>query len=253
MRWASPSQDPAKDLACFCNACRRLAAQDGLDLGRVARDLADASRDHAGRRRVIATLFGGHPSTPLGQFMSWRAARLSAAVGQVAEALAASGSEVALDVFSPSLAWTVGQSLADLAVHGAWVKAMTYLDAWGPSGMRFELDGYRRWLVEAGDPEPEAYLGSIIGFPALTRVSGIARDREVLQVEAGRLVGAVGRSRAVLGLDAVEMPGVLDIEDAVLKRRVADVRRRGVGLAPSWDLLAISPRRQEAIATAWSA
>jgi hypothetical protein len=50
-------------------------------------------------------------------------------------------------------------------------------------------------------------------------------------------------------LDAVELPGVCEVEDEDLEARLIALRDAGVGVSPSWELLAISPERLQRTAS----
>jgi hypothetical protein len=250
IRWPSPSQDPASDLCCFCESCAADAVGHALDLGSVAAEMAAASRDLAGRRRVVETIFGRHPATQLGRFMAWRRSRVTSAVARVVHALRAQGLLVGYDVFSPAIAFTVGQDLAGLP-KADLVKAMTYLDAAGPASLPFELAGYGRWLEAMGEPAAGDVLADLSGFRLAPEGAAPEVRADILGLEARRLTAAVGDA-GVMGLDVVVLPGVLSIGDDLVRRRVAAIRRAGIGIAPSWDLRLMSGTRLEAIATAWA-
>jgi hypothetical protein len=251
IRWHSPSRSPVSELTCFCERSRAAAAEDGLDLGAVAGEVELASPSLDGRRSVVAALLGGESDGPMAEFLAWRSRRVTEVVGRFSEGLRDVGLRSALDVFTPALAGSVGQDLRALGGLGAWAKSMTYVDALGPASMPFELRGYAAWLEEAGEVDTTGFLSGLIGFEA-PGVGGRGQQLEALRVETDRLSDAVGQERAVLGLDAVEIPGVCDIADADLAARIGAVREAGVGLAPSWELLFISGHRSDLIKMTWS-
>ena len=125
---------------------------------------------------------------------------------------------------------------------------MTYFDAFGPATMPYELQGYLTWLDELGEARAAEVVAGSIGFvpPGL---KGSCPQLEALETEVGRVVEAVGNERAVLGFDAVELPGVCDVRDEDLDARLAWLREADIGIAPSWDLLAISRERLRRMAT----
>jgi hypothetical protein len=138
-----------------------------------------------------------------------------------------------------------------LAKLGEWSKSMTYFEALGPASMPFELRGYRAWLEEAGDSDAADFLADALGFAA-PGVDGHGAQSEALQREAERLSQAVGPDRAVVGIDAVEIRGICEVEDADLEARVRAVRDAGLGLSPCWELLFISDARIGRLARAWA-
>ena len=242
IRWHSPSRSPTRELTCFCERSRGLATGDGLDLRAVARELETASGSMDGRRAVVAALLGCVGDGALAEFLSWRGERITRAVTRLVQGLRGHGLRSALDVFTPSLSRSVGQDLAALGGLAEWSKTMTYLDAVGPASMPFELQGYASWLTETGDPDAPGFISRSLGFepPGLT---GGGPRLSALRSEMSRLVDLVGQRRAVVGLDAVEMAGVCEVRDADLSARIGTVMAAGLGIAPSWDLLFISPAR----------
>jgi hypothetical protein len=247
IRWPSPSLDPSRDLCCFCGRTAALATRDGIDLSAIAAHVASLSRSLQGRRSLVATLLGRGDDAVLTRFLAWRSERTTQAVRRVVGGLRGTGLRSALDVFTAALAPSVGQDLAGLAESGDWSKSMTYLDAIGPASMPYELRGYANWLDEAGEADPAGFLSGLLGFAAPS-LNGHGEQLEALRVETSRLCSAVGKGRAVIGLDAVEIPGVCDVPDGDLVARLREVLVAGVGVAPSWELLFISPARARLIA-----
>jgi hypothetical protein len=247
VRWHSPSASPSTELTCFCDRSREAAAGDGLDLRLVAGEAAEAAGTLEGRRSLVRALLGAPVRGPISEFLAWRSTRVTAAVSRVVAGLAEHGLRSALDVFTPALAPSVGQDLASLASLGEWSKSMTYFDALGPASMPFELRGYAAWLEAAGETDPASFLSGLLGFdpPGL---SGSGAQIGALENEMGRLAGAVGPERAVVGIDAVEIPDVCEVDDGDLDERLSAIRAEGLGISPCWELLAISDRRIERLA-----
>jgi hypothetical protein len=248
IRWHSPSQAPAAELTCFCDRSRALARDRGIDLDAARLDLELAPRSVAGRIELVQGLLGQRASGNLEAFLQWRTERMTEVIAQLAGAIREVGLRTALDVFTPALARSVGQDLGAIAAQGEWTKSMTYFDAFGPATMPYELLGYRTWLGELGEGRAAEVVAGSIGF-APPGLQGPSPQLEALETEIGRVVEAVGNERAVLGFDAVELPGVCDVRDEDLDARLARLRAAHIGLAPSWDLLAISRSRLERMAT----
>lgn len=251
IRWHSPSQDPAAELTCFCERSRRAASETGLDLGRVRAELRDMADSLEGRRMLGAALLGRTAEGALGDFLRWRSDTVTRAVGRLSTGLQAAGLHAALDVFTPALAGSVGQDLTTLGPLGEWSKSMTYFEALGPASMPFELGAYARWLDTGSEPDATGFLASLLGFAA-PGVAGSGAQLRTLEHEASALAGSVGPDRSVVGLDAVEIPGVCDVDDEDLGARIRAVHEVGVGLSPCWELLLISERRTARIGEAWT-
>lgn len=247
IRWHSPSHGPATELTCFCEHCYRLASGRGLDLALVEDELRSASRSSAGRERVVRGLLGRMAQGSLAAFLGWRTQRMTEVITELAEGVQRAGLRTSLDVFTPTLAASVGQDLRVISPLGEWAKSMTYFDAVGPATMPYEFQGYAAWLDELGPGSAAEALTGAIGFaPPGLDASGPRLDAVGTEIE--RLSQAVGRERAVLGFDAVELPGVCDVRDEDLTARLAVLRDSGIGWAPSWELFAIGRERIRRIA-----
>ena len=248
IRWHSPSQAPSAELSCFCGHCWEVASSAGLDLDAIRSELSSSSSSSQGRAQVVRALLGSPGDGQLRDFLAWRQRHMRAVVSRLADAVRRAGLRTALDVFTPGLAFSVGQDLEAFALAGEWTKSMTYFDAVGPATMPYEFGGYARWLAEAGVEGPLGVIEGVLGF-APPGLSGSGPRLDALSVERERLVRAVGADRAVLGLDAVELPGVCEVEDGDLDARLKALQQGGIGVSPSWELLAISPGRIRRIAS----
>ncbi len=251
IRWHSPSQSPTTELTCFCPTSRRRATADGLDLAVVATGITQLGQSLEGRRSLVRALLGGGATGVIADFLEWRGQRVSTEVERLAMGLREAGLRSALDVFTPALAGSVGQDLRSLSRLGEWAKSMTYFDALGPASMPFELRGYGAWLEAAGDSDAPGFLRDVLGFEA-PGVTGQGTQLEALRHEIERLSQAVGSDRSVVGIDAVEIPGVCEVDDADLEARVGAIREARVGLAPSWELLFMDDSRIGRLAAAWT-
>lgn len=251
IRWHSPSASPMAELTCFCGHSRERAARDGLDLDLVATDLRTGSGSLTGRRALVAALLGRGEAGSMADFLAWRTQRVTEAVDGLASGLRGSGFSVALDVFTPALAASVGQDLSALSGSGEWAKSMTYFDALGPAAMPFELRGYAAWLEAAGEPDARGFLSNLLGFDP-PGIGGAGPQLRALGVEAERLSEAMGAGPSIVGIDAVEMAGVCEIADEDLDARIATIRDMGLGLSPCWELLFMDGERIGRISAAWA-
>jgi hypothetical protein len=251
IRWHSPSPSPADELTCFCDRSRQRAARAGIDLARVASEVGEAADTLAGRRGLVAALLGRPTVGRVDDFLAWRTERVTHVVERLSSGLCEAGLRSALDVFTPAMAHSVGQDLAALAGLGEWSKSMTYFDALGPAAMSFELRGYAAWLTAGGEVDAAAFLADLLGFDP-PDVLGSGPQADALEIEMSRLSASVGAERSVVGLDAVEIPGVCDVAASDLAERVEAIRATGLGLSPCWELLAISEERLGQIATSWA-
>ena len=254
IRFPSPSALPSRDLACFCADCRRTAAKAGLDLQSIQRHLQRLLDTPEGRRAAVRSLLSGPwmPALeasiePLQQLLHFRQDSVTALVQDAEHLAGAHGLEVGLDCFSPMLARMVGQDLPALAVCCDWIKVMTYVRAYGPATIPFELLGLADWLVSAnGDSErgAMAWLADATGWPLPARRDEVRRgglSAEMLTTELirGRTAHPGARQAGALlaGVELVEIPGVAELKTEQIRADLAAVCAGGAdGLVLSWDL-----------------
>ncbi len=255
IRWPSPSADPVLELACFCDACRAAAPGDGIDLDAVASALAETAATPRGRLALVAALLGVADSALLESFLGWRCERISAAVEAAVTLIGqhrgpgGDPMRVALDVFAPSLAGSVGQDLASLAPLGEFTKAMLYLGTHGPAGLSFELCRLARWLADGGVASPAARLGELLGYP-LPEMDDLCRASlsiAAFETELARLRERAGAGSSA-GIDAVRIEGLAVLDDVTLARAVGAAAAAQVGIVLSWDLWSVPPERLDLIA-----
>jgi len=258
IRFPSPAADPTSDLACFCEDCRRAAEQQGLDLILIQRQLRQLLNTPEGRRVATSSLLS-MPNTPemqpgfeaLAQFLAFRQRSISEFVRMAVTLARAHGLAVGLDCFSPTLTRLVGQDLSTLSGYSDWIKVMTYIRAFGPATIPFEVSGLINWLVTAGgvdEPTALTWLAEATGWDLPHRGEILRRGLSsfaILTAEINRGRAACSR-RLLAGVELVEMPGVSELSSEQIKADVAAVRAAGVdGLVLSWDLWHIPLERLE--------
>ena len=256
IRWPSPTREPSADLACFCAACHDAAAREGIDLEAVSAWLTRAASSPGGRISLVTALLQGGEDEQLDHFLAWRCERITAAVDSAAERVASYGDpggqpmQVALDVFSPSLARVVGQDIARLAPRGEFTKAMLYLGTHGPAGLSFELCRLASWLAAGGVPSPVGLLSDLLAFPLPETeiLCSSSLSCEVFSAELAALRQLAGPGAAA-GIDAVAIDGLAVLPDTVLEEVVGEAARAGVPVVLSWDLMAIPEDRLARLAS----
>jgi hypothetical protein len=251
IRFPSPANGADELLSCFCEHCRRAAkVVDDLDLDLVATALADRAIDPSASSGEGSS---GEPSAWLGslfansalvsRFLRFRAESIERLVAELAEEARLLGRKVSLDLFSPCLAYLVGQSYPRLKRYCDWTKPMTYRLALGPAGLRLEIpaliEGVAR-RFELSEAQIADWSARHAGFDAdmLRRTRASAVPLPFIQAEIGAAVRAVAPVPVYFGLELVSQPGVIDVNPA----HVQDMVRAGraanaAGLIISWDLM----------------
>jgi hypothetical protein len=264
IRYPSPAGDPVRLLACFCEDCRRAAAQEGLDLEDVRQRIRTllSSGQHIGS--VVRVLLDPAASADLSPdlvalraFLDFRSRSVTRFVRSVADLVRAEGLQVGLDCFSPSLAGMVGQDLGALDACGDWIKVMSYGHALGPAGMPFELLDLARWMTGTGavaEGEALAWLSTAtrICLPVAgdaLREQGVPSDALGDEIRRAYRTGV----RSVLaGVELVEIEGVCMLDNAQILSDLRAFRIAGAGgLVLSWDLWHMSLDRLDLVKMVW--
>lgn len=241
IRFPSPTANPAQDLGCFCPACRREAAEAGLDLNLVARELRTLLEEPAGAKKLIQALFASPEEIPasLQAFLAFRQTSITRFVGRFAQAARKHGLAVGLDCFSPCLTHMVGQDLAALDACCDWIKVMTYPRVFGPAGLAFEISLLVQWLTEQGLTEPESLqsVRAASGLnlpPTLQELGSSGLDSSAIASEIRR--GRAAPVRCLLaGIALVTVPNVHTSSPAQLQHDL-QTSQAADGLVLSWDL-----------------
>jgi hypothetical protein len=263
MRFPSPAGNPEGDLACFCPDCQRAAEREGIDLPQIQLSLREGLTQPQERACLAAGLLTSprgknQPHDSLGKLLAFRQASITGMVQAAAETARRQGLKVGLDCFSPSMAAMVGQDLSALSHLADWIKVMTYIRAYGPATIPFELLGLAGWLRAGGMSEAEvlsnlaASVGwSLPGTLSVARNGGLAAS--ILATEVARARRMVRSKQAsgcelLAGIELVELEGVAALKEnqirydlAVLADSCAD------GLVLSWDGWLISLERLELV------
>jgi hypothetical protein len=244
MRWPSPAGNLGENLGCFCPHCQALAARNGLDFELVRRFVAELLADATGAQRLVRALVAPeNEETAFEAFLQFREDCITRTISTCAEAVHANGLLVGLDCFSPSLMRMVGQNLSSLGHTCNWTKLMTYPHTFGPAGLPYELQGIIHWL--------EKQYG-------IVKDDGLQFARQASQINTSQpgtfeKETALARSKSeiplFIGLALVEMENVNSLSDEQIRTDlIACKSGQPDGLALSWDLWLIPPKRLEMIA-----
>jgi hypothetical protein len=258
IRFPSPAARPDSQLACFCDACRQAAAQEGLDLDAVQMFLHSRLAHPEGCRGLVESLLTPRHARSgadlLESFLDFRQRSITRLVREAASIAATQGMAVGLDCFSPRLSRMVGQDLTALNAACEWIKIMTYTHTLAPAGLPFELLGLAGWLstryqfslshvlhclAEASDLPLPASLPEL-------RTDGLPPEAIAAEIKLGR---ALEVSHLLVGVALVDLPGINMVSADQHAADLAACRSAGAdGLVLSWDLWHISPERLEQVA-----
>jgi len=236
LRFPSPSLDPLHDLGCFCEQCTCLAAETGLDLDSVRRNLQSLPPD-----QIVRSLLGQPDlaGSPLESFLDFRTASITRIIQRISKQASSHNISIGLDCFSPTLTRMVGQDLSALDGVSDWIKIMSYPRVFGPAGLSFELLGLLNWLIQNGLGESEALriLANASRLPiprSASELGSTGLPSETIAYEIQR-ASEFGVSNLLVGIALVKMR---KIHESTPKQIQADLEasRASNGLVISWDL-----------------
>ena len=270
IRYPSPAADPTRLLACFCDDCRRVAAEEGLDLDgarqRIVPLLSARQGDRAPVRPGLAVQVLLDPTvsahlTPelmaLRAVLDFRTRSITRFVRAAVDLIRGEGLAVGLDCFSPALVAMVGQDLSALAAHCDWIKVMSYGHVFGPAGLPFELLDLADWLSGAGamgERDALAWLSTATRLPLPStmralRESGLSSYALADEIERARRVGV---KTVLAGVELVEIEGVCALDEAQITSDLRAMHAAGVdGLVLSWDLWHMPLERLDLVRSVW--
>ncbi len=262
-RYPSPANGLEMALSCFCPHCCQRARQRGLDLERVRALLAGGAWRQSppdaapSCEHWLDALVAQEPL--LRRFLRFRAESITALVKDVHVLLRASRRRLALDLFTPAIAPLVAQEYTALARFADWGKPMTYRLAYGPAGMRLEVEGLLTGVQRIYAP-PQAQLlrWTQAHYPPFTaagyeQMLAGAAPLSWLRHELEQAVRHFYPRPVLMGLETVSFPGVIDVTPAQVGEMVRLGLECGVdGAVISWDVLHTPPDNLAAIRTALS-
>lgn len=264
IRWPSPATDPGSQFGCFCPACQRAAAEQGLDLSAIRQWLVDWLNIPDSPSQMVRLLLDPTYLTdnlapaPLGALMQFRSQSVVKFVEQAIQVARSHRLKVGLDGFSPALTQMVGQHLGTLDASADWTKVMTYGHTFAPAGIPFELAALADWLVMRGHLSESDALRILVEATRLPLPETLADlRRDGLSSEA--LGGEVRRARSsgvrhlLAGIELVDIGGITALTDTQIRADVAAFRKNNAdGLALSWDLWMIPLERLDVVREAWN-
>lgn len=250
IRFPSPANGLDEMLSCFCDHCRKAAANVDLDLGSVVKVLEDRAIDPRawpaeakGDRSSnwLQALLAG--SRVLSRFLRFRTDSIAALVAELADEARRMGRTVSLDLFSPCLAPLVGQDYERLKRHCDWAKPMTYRLANGPAGLRLEIPALIGGVASRFGLDEDRIVEWSTRYAAFDKDMLLeTRARAVpisfIQAEIEAAVRSMAPIPVYFGLELINQPGVIAVDPA----HVVDMVKAGraanaAGLVISWDLM----------------
>lgn len=159
------------------------------------------------------------------------------------------GKLVGIDLFAPSLAPLVSQDYQLLAKTCDWIKPMIYCHTSSPAGFPLELYCILRAILDINPALDEEQLiqavSRIIGVDLPTQLNGLLKNgvsEHIICVEMQKIrkLNLPEKVDIYIGLEAVQIPGLCNIDKSILKKYLESVIEEDIkGILLSWNLLKI--------------
>ena len=267
IRFPSPANGWEELCTCFCPHCRAAAAQQGLPLTEVQHLLARmpgltwekaqpaARLPQAGWLAALISGLDEAEQTLLLRFLRFRAQSITRLVEDIQAMTRRRGVRLALDLFSPGLAYLVGQDYPALAGLADWIKPMSYRYANGPAGLRLEIPQFVRGLERYLQLKPGAaqlwMKAHIPGFEDadLNALDQAGAPLALIAQETRQAVAWMGAVPVYMGVEAVSIPAFqIDIQPAQVRQMISIARDTGArGIVLAWDLLQMPLKNLQAV------
>jgi hypothetical protein len=263
IRYPSPAPSPDTHLACFCEDCHLIAAEQGIDLECIRRMLhkwLTKPYCHDPFEYIEHLLSRPHHSTleSLDIFLDFRERSVSRLVDDTIAVLRKDGLQVGLDCFSPMLMRMIGQNLIYLAKNADWIKIMTYGHTSAPAGIPGELNGLITWLISNTNYSETKILAKLAKFlnipqyPSRSVLSqqGLAPSNLASEtIQAKRLAPDLP---IFAGLELVDLPHIAPLHTSqIVDDTTAFRAAMADGIALSWDLWHIPKKYLQLFRDTW--
>ena len=244
IRYPSFANGLETQFTCFCRRCRREdpdweARREKVET--LRRSLATAD---AGLLRAWGDVRGLYGSVGLEWLPDARAAAIGRLVGTLSRQARDLGKKVGLDLFTPSLAPTVGQRYRELAEQCDWIKPMSYCHAKGPAGIPLELASLARGIMAWGpgldEADVVAFVARSFSLPGVPAGIGELENGGVDEAYAGReyaIAAGMAGCPVYPGFECVRHPDFdLDMTEDGVRRYLAALTD-APGAVLSWNIL----------------
>ena len=254
IRFPSPSNGLETLFSCFCKSCQnKFHSTYGEDLENY-RYQAKAVFEKF--KTIDINYFRNCQSFSdfiiqdnLEKFYDFRKQNIYQVVKIFANKAKQMGKLVGVDLFAPSLAPLVSQNYQLLAKTCDWIKPMIYCHTSSPAGLPLELYCFMRAILNINPALDEGQLireiSRIIGVNLPTQINdllknGVSEDIICSEMQRIKELDLTESVNIYVGLEAVQIPGLCNITEKILKKYLKSVTEADVkGMVLSWDLLKI--------------
>lgn len=255
IRYASFSNGRSGVFSCFCPVCREKYQARGLDISTLTTQMQLLSTGQDGYDRIPFKMEKYQSGTyqfadPIwSAFFKAKQDFIYEALKPVSQYFKAKGLRVGLDLFSPFMAYFVGQDPFRLSLLADFVKPMMYRATYAPAGIPFELDRLIKETVPrtqrqtAGDEYRRIIGAQATGLNAapLTNISFVKTELEILKQPGAFTatdIGAATKTRIYCGIEVNYLKDVVPTTAEYVAANLNELAQTDIdGFVLSWDLL----------------
>lgn len=244
IRYPSPANGLESIFTCFCPRCleRYPEAAKWREFAHELREkiasAVDADLRRWGDWNGLIRSFGHDP------MITGCAVIIEEMVSRFSARARGMGKKVGLDLFSPSIAWLVGQNYSLLGEHADWIKPMSYCHAKGPAGLPLELAclarGLLAWSQHLSKDEIMYFMGRTFPNAGLPSTAAELEKKGLSEKAAGKELSlAAKQTTATLypGFECVNHPDFdLEMTEKGV-RAYLDAYAAAPGVVLSWNIL----------------
>ena len=255
IRFPSPSNGFEALFSCFCKSCLKKFYNN-----KYSEDLENYRYQAKTVFKKFKTIDVNYLQTcqsfsdiiirdSLNKFYDFRKQNIYQVVKIFADKAKQMGKLVGVDLFAPSLAPLVSQDYQLLAKTCDWIKPMIYCHTSSPAGLPLELYCFIRAILDINPALDEGQLireiSRIIGVDLPTQINdllknGISESIICSEIQRIKELDLTESVNIYVGLEAVQMPGLCNITEKILKKYLKSVIEADIkGMVLSWDLLKI--------------
>ena len=254
IRFPSPSNGFELLFSCFCKFCQnKFHTTYGEDLENYryqAKAVFEKFKTmDINYLRTCQSLSDMIIQGNLKKFYDFREQNIYQVVKIFADKAKQMGKLVGVDLFAPSLAPLVSQDYQLLAKTCDWIKPMIYCHTSGPAGFPLELYCLLKSILDINPALDEGQLireiSRMIAVDLPTQINGLLKKGISEQIICSEMknireFNLPEKVDTYLGIEAVQIPGICNIDKSILKKYLELFIKTGSkGIILSWDLLKI--------------
>lgn len=228
---------------CTCDQCCEYYQNYGIsrrDILELYREISSNIRQPVDINplRIISYKEGNYDfeNTVLQKYLDARNDLISKEVQKIYQYLREKGYLVGLDLFSPFMAYFLGQSYETISTNVDFIKTMLYRYTYTPAGIRYEIDSFAKAVCKDSS-NPYEFNRKRAFFEELL---GVDRESDFTTFIRSEYMSAkrYANRDVYIGIETNVYEGQCDITPSMIRRNKMDIAEfEADGIIASWDIL----------------